>query len=47
LQTQCDIYVQASKVLTKDCEFKDVTAAKNQNDLVKDAFINGITSSTI
>jgi len=39
-------FVQALKVLEKDCEFKDVTAAKNQ-DLIRDAFINGITSSTI
>jgi len=39
--------VQALLVLAKDCEFKDVTAAKNQEDLVRDAFISGIMSSTI
>jgi len=36
-------FVQVLKVLAKDCEFKDVTAAKNQEDLVRGAFISGIS----
>jgi len=40
-------FVQALNVLAKDCEFKGVTAAKNQEDLVRDVFISCITSSTI
>ena len=33
--------------LAKDCEFKSVTAAQYRDDLIRDAFINGIISSDI
>jgi len=39
-------FVQVLKILAKDCEFKDVTVAKNE-DLIKDVLINGITSGII
>ena len=30
-------------VLSKDCSFKDISAEKYWKDLVRDAFINGLT----
>ena len=33
--------------LAKDCVFKDVTASQYQDDMIRDAFINGISSSDI
>ena len=33
--------------LAKDCEFKAVTAAQYKDDLVRDSFINGISSAEI
>ena len=33
--------------LAKDCDFKDVTAMQYKDDMVRDSFINGITSSDI
>jgi len=33
--------------VAKDCEFKNVTAAQNQKDLVREAFIDGIASTSV
>ena len=33
--------------LAKDCNFKDVTAAQYKDDMIRDAFINGIMSTGI
>ena len=33
--------------LAKDCDFKDVTAAQYKDDMIRDSFINGISSSEI
>ena len=33
--------------LAKDCDFKDVSATQNRDDLMRDAFISGILSSEI
>lgn len=40
-------YLQALKVLSKDCSFKDVTAEQNENDYVRDAFISGLSNPII
>ena len=33
--------------LAKDCNFRDVTAAQNRDEMIRDAFINGISSPEI
>lgn len=40
-------YVQALKILAKDCAFKDVSAAENRESLIRDSFINGLASNSI
>jgi len=40
-------YVQSLKSLSKDCEFKSVTAEQNCRDCIRDAFINGLLSAEI
>ncbi|XP_047518905.1 uncharacterized protein LOC125058798 [Pieris napi] len=42
-----DIYLQALKLLSKDCDFAAVDAESNKNDSVRDAFISGISSHKI
>ena len=42
-----DEYLQALKTLSKDCNFKDVTAAQHQEESVRDLFISGLQSSLI
>ena len=42
-----DGFLQALKTLSKDCNFKAVTADKNRSDAVRDAFITGIQSNAI
>ena len=42
-----DEFLQALKTLSKDCNFKAVTAEKNRQDAIRDAFITGIQSNTI
>ncbi|XP_047510256.1 uncharacterized protein LOC125053090 [Pieris napi] len=42
-----DIYLQALKILSKDCDFAAVDAESNKNDSVRDAFISGISSHKI
>ena len=40
-------FLQALKVLSKDCTFKPVSAEQYREDLLRDAFINGLSSSAI
>ena len=42
-----DEYVNALNQLARDCQFQDVRANDYKDDLSRDAFINGIGSSTI
>lgn len=42
-----DQYLQALNILSKDCNFKDVTAEQNKNDNIRDSFINGLLSRQI
>ena len=37
-----DEYLNALKLLAKDCTFKDVTAIVYQQEMIRDAFINGL-----
>ena len=40
-------FLQALKRLSKDCSFRSVTAEQYREDLLHDAFINGLTSNAI
>ncbi len=42
-----DEYLQALTTLIKDCNYKAVSAEQNRSDAIRDAFINGIQSSSI
>ena len=42
-----DEFLQALKTLSKDCNFKAVSAEKNRQDAIRDAFITGIQSNVI
>lgn len=42
-----DQYLQVLKQMSKDCNFKDVTAVLNKNEYIRDAFIGGLTCSRI
>ena len=42
-----DEYLQALKTLSKDCNFKPVTAAQYCNECIRDSFITGLQSSPI
>ena len=42
-----DEYLQALKALSKDCNFKTVTAAQYCDECIRDAFITGLQSSSI
>ncbi|XP_068200687.1 uncharacterized protein [Palaemon carinicauda] len=42
-----DQFLQALKLLAKDCQFKGVTAEEACDSYVRDAFINGLVSGTI
>ena len=42
-----DEYLQALKTLSKDCNFKSVTAALHREESIRDAFISGLQSSLI
>ena len=42
-----DEYIQALKILAKDCNFRAVTATQYQDEAIRDAFINGINSNGI
>ena len=42
-----DQFLQALKLLAKDCNFKAVTAVQACDDYVRDAFINGLSSAAI
>ncbi|CAB0020558.1 unnamed protein product [Nesidiocoris tenuis] len=42
-----DQYLQILKTLSKDCNFKAVTAAQNREDCARDAFVKGLVSSDI
>ena len=40
-------YLQALKTLSKDCTFRNVTAQQYREELVRDSFINGLSSAVI
>ena len=40
-------FLQALKILSKDCTFRAVSAEQYREELLRDAFINGLSSSTI
>ena len=40
-------YLQALRVLSKDCNFETVSAAQHRDESVRDAFITGLRSTTI
>ena len=42
-----DEYLRALKVLSKDCNFKAVTAVQHCEEFIRDAFINGLQSPSI
>ena len=42
-----DQYIQALKILSKDCNFKAVDSEQNKNDYIRDSFISGLNSSII
>ena len=42
-----DKFLQALKLLAKDCEFKAVSADEYRDDYIRDAFINGLISPQI
>ena len=42
-----DEYIQALKIFAKDCNFQAVSAIQYQDEAIRDAFINGITSNDI
>ena len=42
-----DAYLNVLKLLAKDCNFKDVTSEIYKQEMVRDAFINGIISQSI
>ena len=42
-----DQYLQVLKRLSKDCNFKSVSAEKNREDFIRDSFINGLRSKGI
>ena len=42
-----DQFLEALKQLSSDCNFADVTAAVNQENSIRDAFISGLASNTI
>lgn len=42
-----DQFIQALKLLAKECNFKSVSAEENENDSIRGAFIAGMSSSHI
>ena len=40
-------YVHALKQLARDCEFQQVSADRYRDELIRDSFINGISSNAI
>ena len=42
-----DEFLQALRTLSKDCNFKQVTAEKHCEESIRDAFISGLTSNII
>ena len=42
-----DQYLQALKILVKDCKFEAVTASKYKDESIRDSFINGLQSNYI
>ena len=42
-----DEYLQELKILSKDCNFSDVTAYQYRDEAVRDAFITGLLSTNI
>ena len=42
-----DEYLHVLKKLSKDCDFKNVSAAQYRDEYVRDSFISGLVSATI
>lgn len=42
-----DEYVQELKILSKDCNFRQVSATQHRDEAVRDAFISGLLSTSI
>ena len=42
-----DEYLQALKTLSKECNFRQVTASEYRDEAIRDAFISGLTSNNI
>lgn len=42
-----DQYLQSLKILSKECNFKAVTAEENRNDFIRDTFIRGLVTPHI
>ncbi|XP_076811773.1 uncharacterized protein LOC143458790 [Clavelina lepadiformis] len=40
-------FLRALKMLAKDCTFEAVTASKYRDELIRDSFINGLSSSLV
>ena len=40
-------YVEALRLLAKECSFQDVTAVVYREELIRDSFMNGLTSPSI
>ena len=47
IEESIDQYVQELNLLSKNCNFKDVTAVENRDDYIRDSFISGLRSSEI
>ena len=40
-------FIQALRLLAKECSFQDITAVVYRKELIRDLFINGLTSPSI
>ena len=54
LATQCqeteeslELYLQSQKILSRDCDFTDLTASHARDIAIRDAFISGVRSNQI
>ena len=42
-----DEFLQSFKILSRDCNFKNVEAAVYRDECIRDSFISGLISNTI
>uniref|UniRef100_A0A2C9KP73 Retrotransposon gag domain-containing protein n=1 Tax=Biomphalaria glabrata TaxID=6526 RepID=A0A2C9KP73_BIOGL len=42
-----DAYMQKLRILSKDCNFRAVTAIQHREEAIRDSFINGLVSNSI